>query len=95
MGNILIDISDIDINVLRDVYRDLRLTPKVTSFNDILSDLPGLNENFGDVLPADEVVEKIRKKYYFSSDLVKKSRGRKQDICLCYNRTCRNKCYAN
>ena len=71
-ANTNIDISDIDINVLRDAYRDLRLTPKVTSFDDILSDLPGLNENFGDVLPADEVVEKIRKKYYFSSDLVKK-----------------------
>ena len=40
-----IDISAIDFETLKDAYVDLRLVPTMTTFGDILSDIPNVSED--------------------------------------------------
>lgn len=67
-----IDISKIDINILRKNYIDFRLVPSITTYDNFLSNLPHINESFGDILPPDNVVSEIRQKYNIDSQLVLK-----------------------
>ncbi len=69
-NRVMIDISDIDIDILRNAYHDLRLTPTITVFGDRLSNIPSINEVVGDVLPPDIVVNSLIKKYRLPSQLV-------------------------
>ena len=68
----IIDISKIDINILKSAYHDLRLTPTITVYGDILSNLPSINEGVGDILPPDTVVKNLIKKYGLPPQLVLK-----------------------
>lgn len=67
-----IDISKIDIKVLRQAYRDLRLTPAPVTFDDDLTFPEYVNEAYGDILSPDDVVRKISAKYKISTHLVQK-----------------------
>lgn len=67
-----IDISKIDIKVLRQAYRDLRLTPVPVTFDDDLTFPVYVNEAYGDILSPDDVVRKISTKYKISTQLVQK-----------------------
>lgn len=67
-----IDISKIDIKVLRQAYRDFRLTPVPVTFDDDLEFPVYVNEAYGDILSPDDVVRKISKKYKISTQLVQK-----------------------
>ena len=67
-----IDISKIDIKVLKQAYRDLRLTPVPVTFDDDLSFPAYVNEAYGDILSPDDVVRKISTKYKISTQLVQK-----------------------
>lgn len=69
---IMINIFDIDINILRNAYHDLRLVPTITVFGDKMSNLPSINEDFGDVVSPDMVVKSIIRKYGLSTQLVRK-----------------------
>ena len=68
----IIDISEIDIDILKSAYYDLRLTPTITVYGDILSNLPSINEGVGDILPPDTVVKNLIKKYGLPPQLVLK-----------------------
>lgn len=63
-----IDISKIDINILRNAYRDLILTPTLTVF----SGKNKLRESFNDVLPPDDVVKAIIQKFNYDKQLIAK-----------------------
>ena len=67
-----IDISQIDDKVLQQAYRDLSLTPTSVSYDDILSSPVPLTETIGDILPPDNVVDNIIKKYNYPSQLIRK-----------------------
>ena len=67
-----IDISQIDIETLRQAYRDLRLTPVLVTYDDDLSLPVIIKEAYGDILPPDSVVDKITQKYNYSTKLVNK-----------------------
>lgn len=69
-SNKLFDISHIDINDLKQIYRDLRLNPTLNSHTDILNRKNVLRESFGDILPPDEVVNKIIQRYHFPESTV-------------------------
>lgn len=43
-----IDISAIDFETLKEAYVDLRLVPTMTTFGDILSDIPNVSEDNND-----------------------------------------------
>lgn len=66
------DITKIDINILRSAYRDLRLTPTSTDYDNILSEMHQLKEVFGDILEPDEALYNILKKYNLPQELGKK-----------------------
>ena len=51
-----IDISQIDIEVLKWAYRDLSLTPTTVSYGDVLSKPMAIKEAQGDIMPPDNVV---------------------------------------
>ena len=67
-----IDISQIDIETLRQAYRDLRLTPVPVTYDDDLTFPALLKEAYGDILPPDSVVNKIIQKYKLDAQLVNK-----------------------
>lgn len=67
-----VDISNIDIEALRQAYRDLRLTPVPVTYDDDLSIPTVIKEAYGDILPPDSVVDRIVRKYKFSTSLVNK-----------------------
>lgn len=67
-----IDISKIDIEILKQSYIDLRLVPTMTVYGDPLSSIPNVNEAKGDIMPPDNVVNSIIKKYHLNSSLVAK-----------------------
>ena len=64
-----IDISKIDIEILKKAYVDFRLMPKRISHDNVLSNIPQLNEAEGDEMPADNIVIEIRKKYHLDEYL--------------------------
>ena len=66
-----IDISKIDIDILKNAYIDFRLIPFATSFDDPLS-FPLFKEAKGDILPPDSVVNTIKQKYQLDSRLIVK-----------------------
>lgn len=74
----LFDLTQYDINDLKQAYRDYRLTPYITVFGDILSDDPCLTENIGDILPPDTVVHKISQKYMLPLSFVTKREAHNQ-----------------
>ena len=65
-----IDISQIDIEVLKWAYRDLRLTPTTVSYGDVLSKPMAIKEAQGDIMPPDNVVNKIIQRYHLDPQLV-------------------------
>lgn len=67
-----IDISLMDINILKSIYRDLRLNPHINVFGNILSDIPYIKENIDDIIEPDEVVNKLNRKYNFPANVVAK-----------------------
>ena len=67
-----IDISKIDINVLKQSYVDLRLTPTLTVYGDPLSSIPTVNEAVGEIMSPDNVVRQIIQKYGLNQQLVVK-----------------------
>lgn len=67
-----IDISDIDIEILKQSYIDLRLVPTRISYDDPLSNFNNINESEGDIMPPDNVVKTIIQKYHLNSQLVVK-----------------------
>ena len=68
-----IDISEIDIEILKQSYIDLRLVPTMTVYGDPLSSIPNVNEARGDIMPPDNVVNSIIQKYHLNSNLVVKA----------------------
>ena len=60
-----IDISKIDIEILKQAYIDLRLVPTMTVYGDPLSSIANVNEEIGDIMPPDNVVNTIIQKYHF------------------------------
>lgn len=67
-----IDISKIDIEILKQSYIDLRLVPTRISYDDPLSNFHIVNESEGDIMPPDNVVNTIIQKYHLNSNLVVK-----------------------
>lgn len=67
-----IDISKIDIEILRQAYVDLRLVPTRMSYDSFLSNIPKINEAEGDILSPDNVVNEILQKYHLDRHLVLK-----------------------
>lgn len=65
-----IDISKIDIEILKQSYIDLRLVPTMTVYGDPLSSIANVNETIGDIMPSDNVVNKIIQKYNLNRQLV-------------------------
>lgn len=65
-----IDISKIDIEDLKQGYRDLRLTPTSTLYGDIFSDEIYIKEAIGDILPPDNVANTIITRYNLPSSFV-------------------------
>ena len=65
-----IDISKIDIELLKQAYIDLRLVPSITAYGDILSDKLNIKESFGDIQPPDTIVNRIIQKYNIPPQLV-------------------------
>lgn len=70
-----IDVRKIPISILRQSYVDLRLIPSQTAFGDILSGVPSINEAYGDIMPPDEVVENIIRKYHLNPSTIHKQEG--------------------
>lgn len=58
-----IDISEISIDDLRKAYKDFRLIPIQSCFDDVLYSPRVIKEAFGDTLQPDTVVQKIINKY--------------------------------
>lgn len=67
-----IDISKIDINILKQSYIDLRLIPTLTVYGDPLSNIPNVNEAVGEIMSPDNVVHQIVQKYGLNQQLVVK-----------------------
>lgn len=67
-----IDISDIDIEILKQSYIDLRLVPTMTVYGDPLSSIANVYEAIGDIMPPDNVVNTIIQKYHLNRQLVVK-----------------------
>lgn len=65
--------SNIPLGILKKGYRDLRLTPKLTSFGDKLSSPIYIKEAYGDIMSPDEVVRKIRNRYLLPEEIVQKT----------------------
>ena len=68
-----IDISLIDVDILRQAYRDLLLTPVWVSYDNILSLPIPINTLCGDILPPDSAIKKIIQKYILNEQLVIKT----------------------
>lgn len=67
-----IDIKAIPIDVLKKAYKDFRLIPTSTYYGDVLHSPTTIKEAVGDILPPDEVVEKICQKYQLPKEMVVK-----------------------
>lgn len=67
-----IDISKIDIEILKQAYIDLRLVPSRMSHNSPILDLLNINESVNDIMPPDNVVKEIIQKYHLNSQIVVK-----------------------
>lgn len=65
-------ISDIDIEILKQSYVDLRLIPTRISYDNPLTKFHIVNESEGDIMPPDNVVNAIIQKYHLNSQLVAK-----------------------
>lgn len=65
-----IDISKIDINILKNSYVDLRLVPTLTTYGGRLSILTTIKEEYGDIMPPDNVVNEILTKYHLDSKMI-------------------------
>lgn len=76
-----IDISKIDIDILKQAYIDLRLIPIATFYGDPLSNLSSLKESVGDIMPPDGVVHAIIQKYHLSPQLIFKVEAHHQ-LCV-------------
>lgn len=66
-----IDVSEIDFDILKKAYFDLRLTPTLTVYGDRLSNIP-IKEEYGDILPPDEVIMNIVRKYGLPLEMTRK-----------------------
>lgn len=64
------DISQIDINTLKSIYWDFRLTPSLNCYDYPLNDNPLLCEERGDIVEPDEVVHLIQQKYNLPSQMI-------------------------
>ena len=73
-----IDVRKIPIEILRQSYVDLRLVPSQTAFDDILSVVPSINEAYGDIMPPDDVVKNIIRKYNLSPSTIFKKEAYNQ-----------------
>lgn len=67
-----IDLSDIDIDILKSEYRDLRYEPVMQCYGNPMYEPNTVKEEFGRILPADDVVKTLIEKYNLNSAMVKK-----------------------
>ena len=67
-----IDITDIDIDVLRSAYRDLRLTPTSVAYDGVLHEPQQIKEAFGDIVEPDEAIKDLLKKYGLPQQFARK-----------------------
>ena len=67
-----IDLSSISINDFINGYKDYRLLPIPTFYGDKLYEPVSIKEVIGDIVPPDEVVERILKKYSLPQSFAKK-----------------------
>ena len=67
-GFSVVDLSKFDIDLVKSQYRDLRLTPSSFFFCNSLS----IREAFGDILPPDDVVSNIVKKFHIDRNFIGK-----------------------
>lgn len=67
-----IDISSIDIEILKQAYVDFRLIPTRTSYDNYLSNFANIKEAEGDIMPPDNVVNEITQKYHLKPQFVVK-----------------------
>jgi hypothetical protein len=65
-----IDISKINIEILKQAYFDFRLVPSITAYGDVLSNNLYIKESFGDIQPPDSIVNRIIQKYNLPPQLV-------------------------
>lgn len=67
-----IDITKIDIETLRNAYRDLRLTPTSSAYGDVLSEPQQIREAFGDILEPDDAIKRLLQKYGLPQQFARK-----------------------
>lgn len=67
-----IDISKIDIGILKQAYVDLRLVPTRITYDNPLTICSNITETKRDILPPDHVVDLIIQKYHLNQQLVQK-----------------------
>ena len=78
-----IDISKIDIEILRQSYVDLRLVPTLTTYGDPLSNLPWIYDYKDAIMLPDIAANAITKKYHFHKQLAFKVKSaNKIYICV-------------
>ena len=67
-----IDITKIDIETLRNAYRDLRFVPTSTAYGDVLSEHQQIREAFGDILEPDDAIKRLLQKYGLPQQFARK-----------------------
>lgn len=67
-----IDISKIDIEILKQSYVDLRFVPTRITYDNPLTIYSNIEESKGDIMSPDNVVTLIKQKYHLNDQLIKK-----------------------
>lgn len=65
-------INSLDISILKQEYKDIRLIPLSVCFDNKLYNNSQIKEAYGTILEPDDVVEKIRSKYNIRPDFISK-----------------------
>ena len=71
-----IDISRIPINDLKQGYKDLRLVPTLTNYDDVLCQPATIKEAYGDIMPPEDVIKTITSRYGLPETFAKKVENR-------------------
>lgn len=70
--DIVLNIINIDIRLLRKMYIDLRIFDFPNGYNKLNLDAVYIKESFNDILSSDEVIDFIKNKYHFPDNFIYK-----------------------